>query len=93
MKKSSKNNKSTAVTELAKIHELIRVKIPRDIDYKKEIDALRLERLINKLNCTNYPPKTFFNNSEVLAIGSLRISNSSSATLTNKPSMARSVAN
>ena len=41
----------------------------------------------------NYPPKTFFNNSEVRAIGSLRIRSSSSATLTNSPSMARSVAN
>jgi len=49
VKKSSKNIKSTAIAELAKIHELIHGKIPVDIDYKKEIEVLRLQRLVKKL--------------------------------------------
>jgi hypothetical protein len=47
VKKSSKNIKSTAITELAKIHELIRGKIPKDIDYKKEIEKAKIEKFID----------------------------------------------
>ncbi len=50
MKKSRKNTESTAISELNELRELIRGKIPKDIDYKREIEAIRLERLINKLN-------------------------------------------
>jgi hypothetical protein len=50
VKKSRGNIKSTGIIELEKIHELIRGKIPKDFDCKKEIEAVRLERLINKLN-------------------------------------------
>jgi hypothetical protein len=44
VKKSRENIKSTTITELEKIHELIRGKIPRDIDYKKEIEAAKMEK-------------------------------------------------
>jgi hypothetical protein len=48
VKNSRKNNYSSAISELNEIRELIRGKIPKDIDYKKEIEVLRLERLVKK---------------------------------------------
>ena len=50
VKKSRKNTESTAISELNELRELIRGKILKDFDCKKEIEAMRLDRLINKLN-------------------------------------------
>ena len=48
VKNSRKNNYSSAISELNEIRELIRGKIPKDIDYKKEREVLRLELLVKK---------------------------------------------
>jgi hypothetical protein len=44
VKNSRKNNYSSAISELNEIRELIRGKIPNDIDYKKEIEAAKMEK-------------------------------------------------
>ena len=44
VKKSRKNTESTAISELNELRELIRGKIPKDIDYKKEIEAAKMEK-------------------------------------------------